>query len=82
MYRKSYQIKKMSLISYFYFSIEINLLENIDFNVTLLLLKLNKSKTNGVQYYGSSYNNEINDILNLTDLNNKNSGIGKLKDFF
>ncbi|MCE6090671.1 hypothetical protein J7894_01010 [Mycoplasmopsis agalactiae] len=48
----------------------------------MLLLKLNKSKTNDVKYFGSSYNNEINDILNLTDLNNKNSGIGELKDFF
>ncbi|MCE6057121.1 hypothetical protein [Mycoplasmopsis agalactiae] len=50
--------------------------------MTLLLLKLNKSKTNDMQYFGSSYNNEINDILNLNDLNYKNSGIGKLKDFF
>ncbi|ENY69292.1 Type III restriction modification system endonuclease subunit, Res [Metamycoplasma auris 15026] len=61
---------------------EINLFEDNNFNITLLLLKLNKNKTNDVQYYGASFNEEINNILNSIELNAKNSGIGKLKDFF
>lgn len=48
----------------------------------MLFLKFNKSKINDVKYFGLSYNNEINDIFNLIDFNNKNSGIGEFKDFF
>lgn len=46
MNRKSYLIKKMVLILYFYFFIEINLFENNDFNVMMLFLKFNKNKIN------------------------------------